>query len=179
MLENKKFFINNALSKNIDDTDKYIIQLSNGKKGTITLTKLKEFNKGRKAITDEIAANVIVNKKAAILKKLKPLEVEEKIFEATQANKAQDAFEYKFPKPRTVSGLDVPSDLTTPQLKLKVTKTANAGTPIVKGQIPLLTMDVWEHAYYIDYRNARPKYIDTFLNSLINWDFANANFNNN
>ena len=63
--------------------------------------------------------------------------------------------------------------------KLKVTKTANAGTPIVKGQIPLLTMDVWEHAYYIDYRNARPKYIETFLNSLINWDFANANFNNN
>ncbi len=40
-------------------------------------------------------------------------------------------------------------------------------------------MDVWEHAYYIDYRNAEPKYIETFLNSLINWDFANANFNNN
>lgn len=62
--------------------------------------------------------------------------------------------------------------------KLKVTKTANAGTPLIKGQIPLLTMDVWEHAYYIDYRNARPKYIEIFLNSLINWDFANANFNN-
>ncbi|MFZ8864934.1 MAG: superoxide dismutase [Rickettsiales bacterium] len=62
--------------------------------------------------------------------------------------------------------------------KLKITKTANAGTPIVKGQVPLLTMDVWEHAYYIDYRNARPKYIEVFLNSLINWDFANQNFNN-
>jgi Fe-Mn family superoxide dismutase len=40
---------------------------------------------------------------------------------------------------------------------------------------PLLTIDVWEHAYYVDYQNARPKYIDTFLDSLINWDFANAN----
>ena len=49
---NKKFFINNATSKNIDDLDKYSIQLSNGKKGTITLTKLKEFNKGKKAIID-------------------------------------------------------------------------------------------------------------------------------
>jgi hypothetical protein len=83
-------------------------------------------------VTDEIAANIIVNKKAAILKKLRPLEIEEKIFEATQANKAQDAFEYKFPKPRTVSGLDVPSDLTTPQLKLKVTKDAsNAAEEII------------------------------------------------
>jgi Fe-Mn family superoxide dismutase len=43
------------------------------------------------------------------------------------------------------------------------------------GQKALLTMDVWEHAYYIDYRNARPKYIETFLKSLANWDFALAN----
>jgi Fe-Mn family superoxide dismutase len=59
--------------------------------------------------------------------------------------------------------------------KLKVTKTANADLPMKHGQKALLTIDVWEHAYYIDYRNARPKYIETFLNHLVNWDFALAN----
>ena len=59
--------------------------------------------------------------------------------------------------------------------KLKVTKTPNADLPMKHGQKALLTMDVWEHAYYIDYRNARPKYIETFLTSLANWDFALAN----
>jgi superoxide dismutase, Fe-Mn family len=59
--------------------------------------------------------------------------------------------------------------------KLSVTKTANADLPLKHGQKALLTIDVWEHAYYIDYRNARPKYIDTFLTSLANWDFALAN----
>jgi len=59
--------------------------------------------------------------------------------------------------------------------KLAVTKTANADTPLVHGQKALLTIDVWEHAYYIDFRNMRPKYITTFLESLANWDFANAN----
>ncbi len=59
--------------------------------------------------------------------------------------------------------------------KLKVTKTPNADLPLKHGQKALLTMDVWEHAYYIDYRNARPKYIETFLGSLANWDFANEN----
>jgi len=59
--------------------------------------------------------------------------------------------------------------------KLKVTKTPNADLPMKHGQKALLTMDVWEHAYYIDYRNARPKYIETFLTKLANWDFASEN----
>lgn len=51
-----------------------------------------------------------------------------------------------------------------------------AGTPLTTGDKALLTIDVWEHAYYIDYRNARPKFVEAFLNSLANWEFANANF---
>ncbi len=59
--------------------------------------------------------------------------------------------------------------------KLAIRKTANAETPLTGSDTPLITMDVWEHAYYLDYQNARPKYIETFLNSLINWDFAAKN----
>lgn len=59
--------------------------------------------------------------------------------------------------------------------RLAVTKTSNANLPLKHGQKPLLTVDVWEHAYYIDYRNARPKYVETFLKHLVNWDFALAN----
>lgn len=59
---------------------------------------------------------------------------------------------------------------------LKVTKTGNADNPIAHDQIPLLTMDVWEHAYYLDYQNRRPDYIDTFIESLINWDFVAEKF---
>ncbi len=59
--------------------------------------------------------------------------------------------------------------------KLAVTKTSNADLPLKHGQKALLTIDVWEHAYYIDYRNARPKYIEVFLKSLVNWDFALQN----
>lgn len=59
--------------------------------------------------------------------------------------------------------------------KLKVTKTPNADLPMKHGQKAILTMDVWEHAYYIDFRNARPKYIETFLSSLVNWDFGLEN----
>lgn len=51
-----------------------------------------------------------------------------------------------------------------------------AGTPLTTGDKALLTIDVWEHAYYIDYRNARPKFVEVFLASLANWDFASANF---
>ena len=59
--------------------------------------------------------------------------------------------------------------------KLSVTKTPNADLPMKHGQTALLTIDVWEHAYYIDYRNLRPKYVETFLKSLANWDFAAEN----
>jgi Fe-Mn family superoxide dismutase len=62
--------------------------------------------------------------------------------------------------------------------KLKVTKTANADLPMRSKQTALLNCDVWEHAYYIDYRNARPKYVETFLERLINWEFAERNLAN-
>jgi len=51
-----------------------------------------------------------------------------------------------------------------------------AGTPLTTGDKALLCIDVWEHAYYIDYRNLRPKFVETFLNNLVNWSFAEANF---
>lgn len=54
--------------------------------------------------------------------------------------------------------------------KLEITKTANAGCPLTDGKTPLLTCDVWEHAYYIDYRNARPKFLEAFIDNLINWE---------
>ena len=59
--------------------------------------------------------------------------------------------------------------------KLAIVKTPNAENPLRDGKKPLLTIDVWEHAYYIDFRNARPKYIETFFDSLVNWDFVASN----
>jgi len=58
--------------------------------------------------------------------------------------------------------------------RLQITKTANADTPIAHGLKPLLTVDVWEHAYYLDYQNRRPDYLTTFIEKLINWDFINS-----
>jgi Fe-Mn family superoxide dismutase len=88
----------------------------------------------------------------------------------------QDAFRDEFAKAATSrfgSGwvwLVVDGD------SLSVTSTGNADNPLVHGQYPLLTLDVWEHAYYLDYQNNRGKYVDTFLRELINWDFAVSNY---
>ena len=60
--------------------------------------------------------------------------------------------------------------------RIKVTNTANADTPLTQGQIPLLVIDLWEHAYYTDYPNQRARYINTFLQQLVNWDFVSSNF---
>lgn len=59
--------------------------------------------------------------------------------------------------------------------KLRVVKTGNADSPLVKGMKPLLTIDVWEHAYYLDYQNRRADYVNTVLDKLINWSFAAEN----
>ena len=58
---------------------------------------------------------------------------------------------------------------------LKITKTGNAENPLVHGQTPLITLDVWEHAYYVDFQNRRPDFVSTYLDNLVNWDFAAAN----
>jgi Fe-Mn family superoxide dismutase len=59
---------------------------------------------------------------------------------------------------------------------LDIVSTGNADTPLVHGVTPLLTLDVWEHAYYLDYQNKRDAYVDVFLSKLINWEFAAENY---
>jgi len=60
--------------------------------------------------------------------------------------------------------------------KLEVRKTSNAATPVTEAGVkPLVVIDVWEHAYYLDHQNLRPRFVETFLDQLVNWDFANQN----
>jgi len=66
--------------------------------------------------------------------------------------------------------------LTLKQGRLVVTKTANGENPLVHGGVPLLGVDVWEHSYYIDYRNARPKYLGAFFDNLVNWEYVTELF---
>ena len=63
-----------------------------------------------------------------------------------------------------------------PDGSVDIVNTGAAGTPLTTADTALLTVDVWEHAYYIDYRNMRPKFVETFLDKLVNWDFAAKNF---
>ena len=58
---------------------------------------------------------------------------------------------------------------------LKIVKSANAETPLTDGVTPILVCDVWEHAYYLDFQNRRPDFLGSFLDNLVNWDFANQN----
>ncbi len=60
--------------------------------------------------------------------------------------------------------------------KLTVTKTPNGENPLVHGGVPLLGVDVWEHSYYIDYRNARPKYLEAFFDEMVNWEYVEQLF---
>jgi Fe-Mn family superoxide dismutase len=66
--------------------------------------------------------------------------------------------------------------LTFKDGKLEVTKTPNGENPLVHGGSPLLGVDVWEHSYYIDYRNARPKYLEAWFDNLVNWDHVGEMF---
>ena len=60
--------------------------------------------------------------------------------------------------------------------KLEVAKTPNGESPLVNGASPILGVDVWEHSYYIDYRNARPKYLEAWFDNLVNWEYVEKMF---
>lgn len=86
-----------------------------------------------------------------------------------------DSFKEKFSKAATtIFGSGWAWLVKNEDGELEIVSTSNAGNPLTDGKIPLLTCDVWEHAYYIDYRNARPTYIEKFWD-LINWDFVSSN----
>ena len=86
-----------------------------------------------------------------------------------------DAFREQFAKAATTQFGSGWAWLVDSGDKLEITQTSNADLPLKHSQKALLTIDVWEHAYYIDFRNARPNYINTYLDSLLNWDFVAQN----
>jgi Fe-Mn family superoxide dismutase len=86
-----------------------------------------------------------------------------------------EAFKEKFAEAATTQFGSGWAWLVDDGSKLDIMKTANADLPMKHGAKALLTIDVWEHAYYIDFRNARPNYISTFVDHLLNWDFVAAN----
>jgi len=87
-----------------------------------------------------------------------------------------DAFKAKFTETATNTfGSGWAWLVKTADGKLEIVSTSNAGNPLRDSKQPLLTCDVWEHAYYVDYRNARPRYLEAFWN-IVNWDFVAANF---
>lgn len=97
---------------------------------------------------------------------------------AEQINSAfgsYDGFKEKFAEAATTQFGSGWAWLVQGDSGLEIIKTSNADNPLKNGDNALLTIDVWEHAYYIDFRNARPNYISTFMDSLINWDFAQQN----
>ncbi len=87
-----------------------------------------------------------------------------------------DAFEEAFKQAATTQFGSGWAWLIWDNPTLKVTKTGNAELPLGPGIVPLLTCDVWEHAYYLDYQNRRPDYVAEFFTKLINWDFVEDNF---
>jgi len=99
-----------------------------------------------------------------------------KVAEAiTQAFGSFELFKEKFTKTAlTTFGSGWAWLVKNPDGSLDIISTSNAGTPMTESKVALLTCDVWEHAYYIDYRNARPKFLEAFWN-LVNWDFVAKN----
>jgi len=88
-----------------------------------------------------------------------------------------DAFKEAFAKSAVGNfGSGWPWLVRKPDGSVDIVNTSNAGTPLTTADKALLTVDVWEHAYYVDYRNARPKFVEAFLNHLANWDFAASNY---
>ncbi len=101
-----------------------------------------------------------------------PQELAEKI---TQAFGSVDSFKQEFKTAATTQFGSGWAWLVLDKGEIKIMKTTNADTPIAHGLKPLLTIDVWEHAYYLDYQNRRPDFIDSFLENLVDWNFVLRN----
>ena len=79
-------------------------------------------------------------------------------------------------KSKAVAGRDLPAGTRLKDGKLVIMKTPNGENPLMHGASPILGCDVWEHSYYIDYRNLRPKYLEAFVDNLVNWDYVDEMF---